>query len=58
MIIKKMFKIIIFTFLINLLVPLNVFANSDFNLWKKEFKAEAINSGISKKVVDQILVQL
>ena len=55
MIIKKMIRIIIFSFLINLLVSLNVLANSDFTLWKEEFKIKAINSGISKKVVEQII---
>ena len=55
MIIKKMFKIIILSFFINLLASLNVLANNDFNLWLNEFKIKAINSGISKKVVDQIM---
>ena len=55
MIIKKMFKIIILSIFINLLASLNVLANNDFNLWLNEFKIKAINSGISKKVVDQIM---
>ena len=55
MIIKKMFKIIIFTFFINFFVSLSVYANSDFNLWVKDFKIKAISSGISKKIVDQIM---
>ena len=55
MVIKKMFKIIIFSILINLLVSLNVFANNDFNLWIKDFKIKAINSGISKSVVNVIM---
>ena len=55
MIIKKMFKIIIFSIFINLLASLNAFANNDFNLWVKEFKIKAINSGISKNVVNQIM---
>ena len=55
MIIKKMFKIIILSIFINLLASLNVFANNDFNLWIDEFKIKAINSGISKKIVDQIM---
>ena len=58
MIIKKMFKIIIFSFLINLLVSVNLFANNEFNSWVKEFKIRAINSGISKKVVDQIMSEV
>ena len=55
MIIKKMFKIIILSIFINLFASLSVFANSDFNLWVKNFKAKAINSGISKTLVDQIM---
>ena len=55
MIFKKMLKIIIFSIFLNLLVPLNVFANSDFSNWIKEFKIKAIGSGISKNVVDQIM---
>ena len=55
MIFKKMFKIIIFTFFINFFVSLSAFANSDFNLWIKDFKIKAINSGISKKIVNQIM---
>ena len=55
MIFKKMFKIIIYSIFLNLLVSLNVFANNDFNTWIKEFKIKAIGSGISKNVVDQIM---
>jgi len=42
MIFKKMFRIIIFFIFINLLAPLNANANSEFNLWVKNFKIEAI----------------
>ena len=55
MIIKKMFKIIVLSILINLLTTLNVYSNSDFNLWVQEFKIKAINSGISKNIVNQIM---
>ncbi len=55
MIIKKMFKILIFSIFINLITSLSVFANSSFNSWKNEFKVKAINSGISKKVVNDIM---
>ena len=55
MIIKKMFKIIILSIFINFLASLNAFANNDFNQWINEFKIKAVNSGISKKVVDQIM---
>ena len=50
-----MFKIIIFTIFINLLASLNVYANSDFNQWVNDFKVKAINLGISKTVVNQIM---
>ena len=55
MIIKKMFKLIIFSIFINLFVSLSVFANNDFNKWVDSFKIEAINSGISKQLVDQVM---
>jgi len=55
MIIKKMFKIILSSIFLNILTTLNVFANADFNKWIEEFKIKAINSGISKIVVEEIL---
>jgi len=58
MIIKKMFKIIFLSIFINLLASLNVFANNDFNLWIDKFKIKAINSGISKKIVDEIMSEV
>ena len=50
-----MFKIIIFFIFINLFVIFNVFANNDFELWIKDFKTKAIDLGISKKVVNEIM---
>ena len=55
MIIKKMFRIIIFFILINLFASFNAFANSEFNTWVKNFKIKAVNSGVSKTLVDQIM---
>ena len=55
MIIKKMFKIIILSIFINLLVTSNLFANNDFKLWVEKFKIEATDSGISKDIVDEIM---
>ena len=55
MIIKKMFKILIFSIFINLFSTLNAFANNDFNMWLVSFKAKAIDSGISTIVVNDIL---
>ena len=54
MIIKKMFKFLIFSIFVNLLAS-NVLANNDFNIWIEEFKIKAVNSGISKNVVNQIM---
>jgi membrane-bound lytic murein transglycosylase B len=55
MIIKKMFKFIFFFVFINSFVFLNVSANNDFDSWLKDFKIKAVNSGISKKIVDQVM---
>jgi membrane-bound lytic murein transglycosylase B len=55
MIIKKMFKIIIFSFFINLIASSYAFAENDFNLWLENFKIKAINSGISESVVNQTM---
>ena len=55
MIIKKMFKFIFFFVLINSFVFLNASANNDFDSWLKDFKIKAVNSGISKKLVDQVM---
>jgi|TARA_B110000211_G_C13977011_1_gene507637 membrane-bound lytic murein transglycosylase B len=55
MIIKKMFRILFFIIFTNLLFPLNGFANNDFNIWVEDFKIKAINSGISKSLVNQIM---
>ena len=50
-----MFRTIIFFLFINLFASLSALANSDFNLWVKDFKIKAINSGISKTLVNQIM---
>ena len=55
MIFKKMFKIIIFSIFINLLITLNAFANNDFNLWVKDFKIKAVNLGVSESLVEEIM---
>ena len=55
MIIKKMFKFIFFFVFINSFVLLNASANNDFDSWLKDFKIKAVNSGISKKLVDQVM---
>ena len=55
MIIKKMFKLILNTIFIYLLVINNVLANDDFNQWLIKFQNKAINNGISEKVVKEIM---
>ena len=50
-----MLKIIIFSILINFLIFLNAYANTDFNLWLNNFKTKAVNSGISEKLVNEIM---
>ena len=55
MIIKKMFRFILFPFFLNLFISHGASANDDFNLWVNNFKIKAINSGISKKIVDEIM---
>jgi len=58
MLFKKMFKklISIHILIISLLLQSSAFAkNSEFNIWVKNFKIEAIKSGISKKVVDEVM---
>ena len=55
MIIKKMFKFIFFFVFINSFLFLNASANNDFDSWLKDFKIKAVNSGISKKLVDQVM---
>ena len=55
MIIKKMFKFLIFSFFINFFITQSLYANVDFDLWVKNFKIKAINSGISKKIVNEVM---
>ncbi len=56
MIITKMSKFLIFIFVLNFFFSLDLYANNnEFNKWLFNFKKEAINSGISKKVVNDIM---
>ena len=50
-----MFKFIFFFVFINSFLFLNASANNDFDSWLKDFKIKAVNSGISKKLVDQVM---
>ena len=55
MIISKMFKLIFYSFFLPLFVFTHTFANENFDEWVKNFQTKAINSGISKKVVTEIM---
>jgi len=58
MIFKKMLKklITIKFFIFSTILPSFLFANnSEFNLWVDNFKIEAINSGVSKNVVNDVM---
>ena len=55
MIISKMFKFIFNIFFLYLFLINQSFANVDFDEWLKDFKIKAINSGISEKVVNEIM---
>jgi len=50
-----MFKLFLNTIFIYLLVFTHSIANEDFDQWLKKFQVEAIESGISKKVVIEIM---
>ena len=50
-----MFKFIFFFVFINSFIFINASANNDFDSWLKDFKIKAVNSGISKKLVDQVM---
>ena len=55
MIIKKKLNIIIKCLFLYLIFFTNVFANQNFDLWLKKFQKTAIESGISIKVVNEIM---
>ena len=55
MIIIKMFKLFLNLIFLFFLTINHSFAADDFNEWKIKFKSRAINSGISEKVVNEIM---
>ena len=55
MIIIKMFKLFLNLIFLFFLTFNQAFADDDFNEWKIKFKSRAINSGISEKVVNEIM---
>ena len=50
-----MIKLFIKSLFFYLVISSHVFANQDFNHWLKKFQTTAIESGISKKVVNEIM---
>jgi membrane-bound lytic murein transglycosylase B len=55
MIISEMFKLFFNTFFLFIFFINQSSANTDFNKWLKNFKVKAINSGISEKVVNELM---
>ena len=55
MIISKMFKLILKLFFLNFFLIFQVFAEDNFSQWVIKFKSKAISSGISEKVVADIM---
>jgi len=55
MIIIKMFKLFINSFVLYLLISVQSFAKEEFNIWLKDFQIKAINSGVSENVVKEIM---
>ena len=55
MIINKMFKIILNILFLHFLLSIKILANEDFDHWIKKFQIKAIDSGISEKVVIDIM---
>ena len=55
MIIKKMIKLFLNSLILYLFLVTNIYANEDFNTWLKKFQTHAIDSGISKKIVNEIM---
>ena len=50
-----MFKLFLSIFFLNFLFISQVYANQDFNEWLINFQKRAINSGVSEKVVKEIM---
>ena len=56
MIFRKMIKILGLILSFSILIDSNSFAvNNDFALWKNSFKKRAIQSGVSKEIVEEIM---
>ena len=58
MIINKMFKLFFNIFFLLIFFINQSLANDDFNEWLKNFKVKAISSGVSEKVVNEIMSEV
>ena len=58
MIINKMFKIFFCSSFLYLIVSFNVFASEDFDQWLINFNKRAIDSGISEKIVSDVMSEV
>ena len=57
MITKKMYKIITFILSFYIFLTFNLYSNErDFEIWLKNFKVKAVETGISSTVVDDVLL--
>ena len=55
MIVNEMFKLILSALFLNFIFTSLAFTNDDFDTWLKKFQLRAISSGISEKVVDDVM---
>ena len=55
MIIKKMINFFLKTIFIYFLIISNIFADENFDIWLKKFQSQAIKSGISERVVKDVM---
>ena len=55
MIISKMFKFFLILFFSNLTIINPLLANQDFNEWLRKFEKRAVKSGVSEKVVKDVM---
>ena len=55
MIVNEMFKLILSSLFLNFIFTSFVFASDDFDTWLKKFQLRAISSGISEKVVNEVM---
>ena len=55
MIISKMFKLLFNTFFLFIFLINQSLANDEFNEWLKNFRVKAISSGVSEKIVNELM---